>query len=175
MYIQKKDILCFCLFVCLFLFCFEDETSSGHISLQFLPENLISIRTPMIFLSEAGGGGANDRSDHRRQVGFFFFSFCFIKRCRKSSLPEQIKQQETVFLKDLFQILHPDQKVSAFSTFCCICLFWYLSVTRVCISCTASNCFSLSLSHRYLLKYQWLFCTSIQTSAKPAHPHSLDS
>lgn len=61
------------LFVCLFLFCFEDETSSGHISLQFLPENLISIRTPMIFLSEAGGGGANDRSDHRRQVGFFFF------------------------------------------------------------------------------------------------------
>lgn len=69
--IHRRKI--FYVFVCLFLFCFEDETSSGHISLQFLPENLISIRTPMIFLSEARGGGANDRSDHRRQVGFFFF------------------------------------------------------------------------------------------------------
>lgn len=143
MYTQKKDILCFCLFVCLFLFCFEDETSSGHISLQFLPENLISIRTPMIFLSEAGGGGANDRIDHRRQVGFFFFSFCFIKRCRKSSLPEQIKQQETVFSQGLLPNTPSRPEGLSFLN---ILLYMFVLISE-CYSCVYFlHCFQLLLS-----------------------------
>lgn len=124
----------------------------------------------MIFLSE--GGGANDMRWWQKTS--IFFSFYFIKKCRKSSFLWTKQTAGHSFSPGLIPNTPSRSEGLSFLNI----LLYMLVLTSECYLCVYFlHCFQLllSLSHRYLLKYKLLFCTSIQISAKPAHQHSLDS